>query len=270
MRKMYANPMAQTPWLDRNLQFFENRDMNGLLQGNLNPQEQQVLGADISQFQQQLATDDASGITPQERQQLWQEARGINQDIFSLRHNDLGSMGPGGPNAQAPHLLTPNNPGPGGPTPTPISPPTNCCGCNAGPTVPNTGAAGSLNGVSVWGDPHITDQNGNQTNFSQPNGLFVEQGPNGQNEEVLMQAPAANQPVNNVQVLQNGQAALPTDPTQTEVYTDVNGNIVDDGTAASLGYTGGGLQGTQVAAGSTVTLNDGTTVANNGNGSINL
>jgi hypothetical protein len=266
-----SNP--STPYLDQNLAWFDHRLAAGQAQGNLTPGEASIVQQEINQFQQGL-TDGQ----PVNRRQEWQEARQINHTIFDLRHNDLGTMGPGGPDAKCPHLRGPWNSSPpcGGsnqcsaqptapqPAPAPPPPPP------PAPNAPNEGGQNSLSGVSVWGDPHIKDQNGSQTDFSQPNGLFLEQGPNGQQQEVMVSAPAANQVANSVQVLAAGQQALPTDPGQTEVYTDQNGQIVDAGTAASLGFTGGGASGQQVTAGAPVTLSDGTTVSFDGNGNVNF
>ncbi|MHB2018272.1 MAG: hypothetical protein ACYCW6_15080 [Candidatus Xenobia bacterium] len=145
-----------------------------------------------------------------------------------------------------------------------------CCGCNGGQSGFGNqgGAPGSLQGLSVKGDPHIYGQDGSKlADFKQPNGLFMAQGPNGQQEEVLVSAPAANQATQSVQVLQPGQP-LPVDPNQTEVYSMQNGQLQDGGTAAQLGMQGGGQQGIQVTANNPVTLPDGTQVTFDGAGNV--
>lgn len=222
---------VHAPVAETRLTVQSNRIAQGLSNGTLTQADAQQLQTQYHQFNTQLAADKVTGtVNGQQRAQLQSQLNGLSADIFQMKH------------------------------PQPPPPPS--------PNVPGAGSAGSLNGVLVWGDPHINDQNGNTTNFAQPNGLFVEQNANGTYSEVLVSAPASNQETDQVQVLSDSQLALPTDPTQTEVYVDQNGNIVDDGTAASLGFQSGGTSGTQVTPNAPVTTDSGTTVSFDGQSNV--
>jgi hypothetical protein len=88
--------------------------------------------------------------------------------------------------------------------------------------------------------------------------LFI----NANGTAVLTQAGASNTQTTSVQVYAPGQdRSIDADPTQTQVYEQVNGNTVDLGTAASLGIGQNNCNtGMSLSANQTVYLGDGVNV----------
>ena len=103
------NNGAQTPYLNANAHWFHNRAENGKQDGSLTKLEQKIVHHEMREFREDRKEARADGkVTAAERKELWTEAGQINRDIFSLRHNSLGQMGPGGADAHQPHLIRPH------------------------------------------------------------------------------------------------------------------------------------------------------------------
>jgi hypothetical protein len=98
---------GQLPFLNANIQWFQQRIAAGTQDGSLTQAEQQVLNPELSQIQQLEQTDLQSGqVNYGQTQQLWQQLGEMNRDIYSLRHNSLGTNLPGSPNGEPPELIT--------------------------------------------------------------------------------------------------------------------------------------------------------------------
>ena len=92
---------GQLPFLNANIQWFQQRIAAGTQDGSLTQAEQQVLNPELSQIQQLEQTDLQSGqVNYGQTQQLWQQIGEMNRDIYSLRHNSLGTNLPESPNEQ--------------------------------------------------------------------------------------------------------------------------------------------------------------------------
>jgi hypothetical protein len=90
-----SNQQRQTPVLnfaDSNLQ---QRIAAGSAH-NLTAEEQAQLSTEMAHFNQDLAAFQTGG-GGMNRKELWAEATQISHNIYDLRHNDLGTMGPTNP-----------------------------------------------------------------------------------------------------------------------------------------------------------------------------
>jgi hypothetical protein len=98
---------GQLPFLNANIQWFQQRIQSGTQDGSLTQAEQQVLNPELSQLQQTEQQDLQSGeVNYGQTQQLWQQASELNSDIYSLRHNALGTTLPQSQSGNPPQLIT--------------------------------------------------------------------------------------------------------------------------------------------------------------------
>ena len=98
---MFVSPPAQNNHNFSNFNHdnknFENRIAKGTDEGNLTAGEDSHLNKEMTHFDHSVAKDQAQGMTPQDRAKLTEQAQDISHNIYGLRHNDIGTMGPTGP-----------------------------------------------------------------------------------------------------------------------------------------------------------------------------
>jgi hypothetical protein len=120
---------------------------------------------------------------------------------------------------------------------------------------------------TVWGDPHITQKNGQQLDFTRSNGVFED----ARGYHIVAKAPGAGQVANDFRIFAPGQTIGGVNPDDTTVYGNrADGSLYDAGKLSDFQSGSSQNLGKAVTKGQTITLPDGTVVSVDDGGILHI